>query len=225
MMKVYIVEDDPIILESMKQNLMRWGLEVHTVIDFENVKKEFLDIEPHFVILDVTLPKFDGFYWCRQIRDISNVPIIFISSRDSQMDQIMGMNMGADYYIEKPVDMDILMARVNALLRRVYSYKDLEQPTVMEQEGLFLHIDTNVVSYENNKIDLTKNEFLILYTLMQNQTKIVSRDEIMRVLWEDESFVDDNTLTVNIVRLRKKLTEIGIHDRIQTKKGQGYILK
>ncbi|ODJ69843.1 DNA-binding response regulator, partial [Brochothrix thermosphacta] len=151
-MKVYIVEDDPIILESMKQNLMRWGLEVHTVIDFENVKKEFLDIEPHFVILDVTLPKFDGFYWCRQIRDISNVPIIFISSRDSQMDQIMGMNMGADYYIEKPVDMDILMARVNALLRRVYSYKDLEQPTVMEQEGLFLHIDTNVVSYENNKI-------------------------------------------------------------------------
>ncbi|ANZ94560.1 MULTISPECIES: response regulator transcription factor [Brochothrix] len=224
-MKVYIVEDDPIILESMKQNLMRWGLEVHTVIDFENVKKEFLDIEPHFVILDVTLPKFDGFYWCRQIRDISNVPIIFISSRDSQMDQIMGMNMGADYYIEKPVDMDILMARVNALLRRVYSYKDLEQPTVMEQEGLFLHIDTNVVSYENNKIDLTKNEFLILYTLMQNQTKIVSRDEIMRVLWEDESFVDDNTLTVNIVRLRKKLTEIGIHDRIQTKKGQGYILK
>lgn len=116
-MKVYIVEDDPIILESMKQNLMRWGLEVHTVIDFENVKKEFLDIEPHFVILDVTLPKFDGFYWCRQIRDISNVPIIFISSRDSQMDQIMGMNMGADYYIEKPVDMDILMARVNALLR------------------------------------------------------------------------------------------------------------
>lgn len=224
-MKVYIVEDDPIILESMKQNLMRWGLEVHTVIDFENVKKEFLDIEPHFVILDVTLPKFDGFYWCRQIRDISNVPIIFISSRDSQMDQIMGMNMGADYYIEKPVDMDILMARVNALLRRVYSYKDLEQPTVMEQEGLFLHIDTNVVSYENNKIDLTKNEFLILYTLMQNQTKIVSRDEIMRVLWEDESFVDDNTLTVNMVRLRKKLTEIGIHDRIQTKKGQGYILK
>lgn len=224
-MKVYIVEDDPIILESMKQNLMRWGLEVHTVIDFENVKKEFLDIEPHFVILDVTLPKFDGFYWCRQIRDISNVPIIFISSRDSQMDQIMGMNMGADYYIEKPVDMDILMARVNALLRRVYSYKDLEQPTVMEQEGLFLHIYTNVVSYENNKIDLTKNEFLILYTLMQNQTKIVSRDEIMRVLWEDESFVDDNTLTVNIVRLRKKLTEIGIHDRIQTKKGQGYILK
>lgn len=195
------------------------------MIDFENVKKEFLDIEPHFVILDVTLPKFDGFYWCRQIRDISNVPIIFISSRDSQMDQIMGMNMGADYYIEKPVDMDILMARVNALLRRVYSYKDLEQPTVMEQEGLFLHIDTNVVSYENNKIDLTKNEFLILYTLMQNQTKIVSRDEIMRVLWEDESFVDDNTLTVNIVRLRKKLTEIGIHDRIQTKKGQGYILK
>lgn len=177
------------------------------------------------MILDVTLPKFDGFYWCRQIRDISNVPIIFISSRDSQMDQIMGMNMGADYYIEKPVDMDILMARVNALLRRVYSYKDLEQPTVMEQEGLFLHIDTNVVSYENNKIDLTKNEFLILYTLMQNQTKIVSRDEIMRVLWEDESFVDDNTLTVNIVRLRKKLTEIGIHDRIQTKKGQGYILK
>lgn len=223
-MKVYVVEDDPVIIESMALNLGRWGLEVFKVTDFEKVLEEFIAIEPHFVILDVTLPKFDGFYWCRQMRDISKVPLIFISSRDSQMDQIMGMNMGADYYIEKPVDMDILMARVNALLRRVYSYNEIEQPVVLEQDGLVLQVDTNVVSYQDAKQELTKNEFLILYTLMQQRRKIVSRDEIMRVLWEDESFVDDNTLTVNIVRLRKKLLEIGIQDRIQTKKGQGYTI-
>lgn len=223
-MKVYIVEDDAVIIESMSLNLSRWGLEVFKVVDFEKVLEEFIATEPHFVILDVTLPKFDGFYWCRKIRDISKVPIIFISSRDSQMDQIMGMNMGADYYIEKPVDMDVLMARVNALLRRVYSYSEIEKPVVLEQDGLVLQVDTNVVSYQDAKQDLTKNEFLILYTLMQQRQKIVSRDEIMRVLWEDESFVDDNTLTVNIVRLRKKLLEIGIKDRIQTKKGQGYMI-
>lgn len=137
----------------------------------------------------------------------------------------MGMNMGADYYIEKPVDLDVLMARINALLRRTYSYTELEEPNVLEYHNVFLHIDTNTLSYLEEKIELTKNEFLILYELMKQKGAIVSRDEIMRVLWEDESFVDDNTLTVNIVRIRKKLAEIGIKDFIKTKKGQGYMIE
>ncbi|MBC1936687.1 response regulator transcription factor [Listeria grandensis] len=225
MVKVYIVEDDIVIRDTMQKHLSKWGFEVKVVSDYNNILNEFLEAEPQLVILDVNLPYFDGFYWCNQIREVSNVPIIFLSSRDSRMDQIMGMNMGADYYIEKPVDLDVLMARINALIRRTYSYADLEEPNVMEHKNVFLHIDTNTLTYLDEKIDLTKNEFLILYELLKQKGRIVSRDEIMRVLWEDESFVDDNTLTVNVVRIRKKLTEIGLADFITTKKGQGYMIE
>ncbi|MBC1475430.1 response regulator transcription factor [Listeria grandensis] len=225
MVKVYIVEDDIVIRDTMQKHLSKWGFEVKVVADYNNILNEFLEAEPQLVILDVNLPYFDGFYWCNQIREVSNVPIIFLSSRDSRMDQIMGMNMGADYYIEKPVDLDVLMARINALIRRTYSYADLEEPNVMEHKNVFLHIDTNTLTYLDEKIDLTKNEFLILYELLKQKGRIVSRDEIMRVLWEDESFVDDNTLTVNVVRIRKKLTEIGLADFITTKKGQGYMIE
>ncbi|MHC5252903.1 response regulator transcription factor [Listeria kieliensis] len=225
MVKVYIVEDDVVIRDTIQKHLKKWGFEIGVVGDFNNILNEFLEFEPQLVILDVNLPYFDGFYWCNQIREVSNVPIIFLSSRNSRMDQIMGMNMGADYYIEKPVDLDVLMARINALLRRTYSYTELEEPNVLEYHNVFLHIDTNTLSYLEEKIELTKNEFLILYELMKQKGAIVSRDEIMRVLWEDESFVDDNTLTVNIVRIRKKLAEIGIKDFIKTKKGQGYMIE
>lgn len=225
MVKVYIVEDDIVIRDTIQKHLSKWGFEVAVVVDYNNILNEFLEVEPQLVILDVNLPYFDGFYWCNQIREVSNVPIIFLSSRDSRMDQIMGMNMGADYYIEKPVDLDVLMARINALIRRTYSYVELEEPNVMEHNNVFLHIDTNTLTYLDEKVELTKNEFLILYELLKQKGRIVSRDEIMRVLWEDESFVDDNTLTVNVVRIRKKLTEIGLADFITTKKGQGYMIE
>ncbi|EMG28429.1 hypothetical protein X560_2459 [Listeria fleischmannii 1991] len=225
MVKVYIVEDDVVIRDTIQKHLVKWGFEIQLVSDFNNILNEFLEFEPQLVILDVNLPYFDGFYWCNQIREVSNVPIIFLSSRNSRMDQIMGMNMGADYYIEKPVDLDVLMARINALLRRTYSYAELEEPNVMEHNNVFLHIDTNTLTYFDEKIELTKNEFLILYELMKQKGSIVSRDEIMRALWEDESFVDDNTLTVNVVRIRKKLSEIGLDDFIKTKKGQGYMIE
>ncbi|EUJ31731.1 DNA-binding response regulator [Listeria sp. SHR_NRA_18] len=225
MVKVYIVEDDIVIRDTIQKHLSKWGFEVAVVADYNNILNEFLEVEPQLVILDVNLPYFDGFYWCNQIREVSNVPIIFLSSRDSRMDQIMGMNMGADYYIEKPVDLDVLMARINALIRRTYSYVELEEPNVMEHNNVFLHIDTNTLTYLDEKVELTKNEFLILYELLKQKGRIVSRDEIMRVLWEDESFVDDNTLTVNVVRIRKKLTEIGLADFITTKKGQGYMIE
>ncbi len=225
MVKVYIVEDDIVIRDTIQKHLSKWGFEVAVVADYNNILNEFLEVEPQLVILDVNLPYFDGFYWCNKIREVSNVPIIFLSSRDSRMDQIMGMNMGADYYIEKPVDLDVLMARINALIRRTYSYAELEEPNVMEHNNVFLHIDTNTLTYLDEKVELTKNEFLILYELLKQKGRIVSRDEIMRVLWEDESFVDDNTLTVNVVRIRKKLTEIGLADFITTKKGQGYMIE
>lgn len=226
MVKVYIVEDDEVIRDTIRKHLSKWGFEIGVVEDFNNILQEFLAFEPQLVILDVNLPFFDGFYWCNQIREVSNVPIIFLSSRNSRMDQIMGMNMGADYYIEKPVDLDVLMARINALLRRTYSYADLEEANVMEHNNVFLlHIDTNTLTHLEDKIELTKNEFLILYELMKQKGSIVSRDEIMRALWEDESFVDDNTLTVNVVRIRKKLAEIGLSEFIKTKKGQGYMIE
>ncbi|EAE9317554.1 response regulator transcription factor [Listeria monocytogenes] len=225
MVKVYIVEDDEVIRDTIRKHLSKWGFEIGVVEDFNNILQEFLAFEPQLVILDVNLPFFDGFYWCNQIREVSNVPIIFLSSRNSRMDQIMGMNMGADYYIEKPVDLDVLMARINALLRRTYSYADLEEANVMEHNNVFLHIDTNTLTHLKDKIELTKNEFLILYELMKQKGSIVSRDEIMRALWEDESFVDDNTLTVNVVRIRKKLAEIGLSEFIKTKKGQGYMIE
>lgn len=151
MVKVYIVEDDVVIRDTIQKHLNKWGFEIGVVEDFNNILNEFLEFEPQLVILDVNLPYFDGFYWCNQIREVSNVPIIFLSSRNSRMDQIMGMNMGADYYIEKPVDLDVLMARINALLRRTYSYAELEEPNVIEHHNVFLHIDTNTLTYLDEK--------------------------------------------------------------------------
>src|SRR5690606_13283914 len=174
--------------------------------------------------LDINLPFFDGFHWCRQIREISQVPIIFLSSRNTPMDMVMAMNMGGDDFIQKPFDTDVLLAKINALLRRSYSYTNIET-NVLEYDGVVLNLKDREVVYRDGKTELTKTEFIILKILMENKESIVHRTKIMRTLWKDENFIDNNTLTVNIARLRKKMIELGKEDFITTKKGEGYSIK
>lgn len=223
MFKIMVVEDDPKLREIIIENIQKWGLKGLAVNDFTTVLSEFLQFEPHLLLMDINLPAYDGFYWCERIRRISRVPILFISSRDSNMDIIMAMNMGGDDYIQKPFSLEVLMAKMNALLRRSYSYAGLEANAV-EHNGVILDLKDNHLQYNDQEVELTKNEYRIAYILMKKSRQVVSRDDIMRGLWEDESFVDDNTLTVNINRLRRKLRDIGLNDFIQTRKGQGYII-
>ena len=223
MFKVLIIEDDIKIREIILENIQKWGYDGLVVQDFNKVIENFTEYQPHLVLMDINLPAFDGFYWCGKLREISKVPIIFISSRNSNMDIIMAVNMGGDDFVQKPFSLEVLLAKVNAMLRRTYSYVDVEV-NVLEHQGVVLNLKDNCVLYQNQKLELTKNEFKILYMLMKNNGKVVSRDEIMRKLWEDESFVDDNTLTVNINRLRKDLADMGLEDYIKTKRGQGYII-
>ena len=224
MFKVLIVEDDVKIRDIILENIHKWGYEGMIVEDFSKVVERFAEYQPHLVLLDINLPAFDGFYWCGKIREISKVPILFISSRNSNMDIIMAVNMGGDDFVQKPFSLDVLLAKVNALLRRTYSYVDVET-NILEHQGVVLNLKDSCVLYQQQKQGLTKNEFKILYILMKNNGKVVSRDDIMRKLWEDESFVDDNTLTVNINRLRKDLGDMGLEDFIKTKRGQGYIIQ
>lgn len=223
MFKIMIVEDDQKMRQIILGNIKKWGLEGCYVQDLNNVFDEFTKYEPHLVLMDINLTTYDGFYWCGKIREVSKVPIIFISSRNTNMDIIMAINMGGDDFIQKPFSLDVLMAKINALLRRTYNYTNTFS-NIIEHNGVVLNIKDSSVIFNDNKLELTKNEFKILYTLMNDKGEIVSRDEIMRALWEDESFVDDNTLTVNINRLRKKLDDLGLTDFIKTKKGQGYII-
>ena len=224
MFKVLIVEDDVKIRDIILENIHKWGYEGMIVEDFSKVVERFAEYQPHLVLLDINLPAFDGFYWCGKIREVSKVPILFISSRNSNMDIIMAVNMGGDDFVQKPFSLDVLLAKVNALLRRTYSYVDVET-NILEHQGVVLNLKDSCVLYQQQKQGLTKNEFKILYILMKNNGKVVSRDDIMRKLWEDESFVDDNTLTVNINRLRKDLGDMGLEDFIKTKRGQGYIIQ
>lgn len=223
MFKIMIVEDDQKIREIILENLKKWNFQGLCVENFDEVLSDFVKYQPDLVLMDINLPCFDGFYWCNKIREVSKVPIIFISSRDTNMDVIMSINMGGDDFIQKPFSLDVLMAKISALLRRTYSYSNVES-NVIENNGVVLNLKDYTIIYNEHKIELTKNEFKIIYILMKENGEIVSREKIMRLLWEDESFVDDNTLTVNINRLRKKLSEIGLNDFIQTKKGQGYII-
>lgn len=223
MFRVMIVEDDFKIREFISENLEKWGYEVFALEDFNEVLNAFIDYKPHIIIMDINLPSFDGYYWCSKIREVSKVPIIFISSRDSNMDVIMAINMGGDDFVQKPFSMEILLAKVNALIRRTYSYTNIEAD-VMEHNGVILNLKDNSLTYKDGKADLTKNEFEIIYILMKNNGRVIDRDKIMKSLWEDESFVDDNTLTVNINRLRKKLSSLKLDDLIETRKGQGYII-
>lgn len=222
MYKVLIVEDDTIIADILKNQLCKWGYEAENISDFNNVIDEFKKYNPQLLILDITLPFYNGFHWCTEIRKISKVPIIFASSASDNMNLIMAINMGADDFIAKPFDLNVMVAKVQALLRRTYSFQG--QINILESNGVVLNLGDMALTYNNHKLELSKNEFKILEVLLKNKNKTVSRDEIMKQLWDSDSFIDDNTLTVNVTRLRKKLEEIGIKRFIKTKKGIGYLI-
>ena len=221
MNKVFIIEDDVKINEQLGSFLKRYGYEVATSFDFENIVDIALEENPKIILLDINLPVFDGYYICKEIRKQSNVPIIVVTSRDTEMDELISMNLGADDFITKPDNAAILLARIESIIRRVYGNNSME---IYEYNGLRYNLSTSEMEYEGNKSDLTKNESRILYTLIKNKGKIVSRSELMKYLWQNDEFVDDNTLTVNINRLRKKMEEIGANNMLTTKRGQGYIL-
>ncbi|CAI8720330.1 DNA-binding response regulator [Priestia megaterium] len=222
-MKILIVEDDDKIYELVKEKFEQWSFEVAGVEDFQKVMEVFIAESPELVILDVNLPVYDGFYWCQQIRTVSKTPIVFLSSREHPMDIVMAINVGADDYIQKPFNLDVLVAKVQALLRRTYSYGDTISDFI-DWNGAVLDLKKGSLHYNDQEIHLTKNEFFILRLLLEERGKIVSREELMRRLWEDEKFVSDNTLSVNITRIRTKLEDIGLNDKIVTKKGQGYLV-
>lgn len=219
-MKLLIVEDDPVISELLKQNLEKWGYEVECPTTFDDVAGVALRGQPQLILLDIMLPGFNGFYWCEQIRKFSKVPIIFLSSAGDNMNIVMAMNMGGDDFIPKPFDINVLLAKISALIRRTYSYHG--QTNVLENNGTVLNLGDATLVLGESKIDLTRNEVRILQILMENKGTIVGRDAIMERLWQSDEFIDDNTLTVNVTRLRKKIEEIGLTDFIKTKKGIGY---
>ena len=222
MYKILIVEDDPGIREGVGALLQNWGMEVECVTDFRKVTAEFASFDPHLVLLDIALPFMDGYHWCREIRASSKVPIIFISSASDNLNIVMAMTMGADDFIAKPFDGSVLVAKVQALLRRTYDFA--ESVPVIEHHGALLNTEEGNLSYNGEKIPLSKNEFRILLVLMKNKGRITSREKLMEALWQTDSFVDENALTVNIGRLRKKLEAAGLADFIETKFGQGYVI-
>lgn len=223
MYRVFIVEDDESIRGVIKRELEKWDYAVTTASDYNAVAEEFSACKPHIVLMDVNLPARDGFYWCKRIRELSSVPVLFISSRDSSMDIVMAVGMGGDDYVAKPFSLEVLLAKTGALLRRAYSYKEGRNEAV-ERGGAVLDLAGGTLRHGDAEIALTRNEFGILRLLM-NESGVVSRERIMRELWNDESFIDDNTLTVNINRLRKKLAEIGLEGFIGTAKGRGYRIR
>ncbi|KHE69764.1 response regulator transcription factor [Halobacillus sp. BBL2006] len=222
MFKLLLIEDDKSLFNEMKDRLAQWSLDVYGISDFGRVIEEYTEIKPDLVIIDIQLPKFDGFHWCRMIREHSNVPIIFLSSRDHPTDMVMSMNLGADDFVQKPFHFDVLIAKIQAILRRVYNY-NTEQPDLKTWAGATVDQDRNRVTNDQGTIELTKNEMFILKQLVEKKSKIVSREELINRLWDDQRFISDNTLTVNVNRLRKRLDEIGLGQLIQTKVGQGYI--
>ncbi|MFD1404614.1 response regulator transcription factor [Robinsoniella peoriensis] len=222
MYKILIVEDDMVIASSVKDYLRTWGMETSVVTDFEKVMENFIAFDPQLVLMDITLPFFNGYHWCQEIRKISKVPIVFLSSMSDNMNIVMAINMGGDDFITKPFDLTVLAAKVQAMLRRTYAFQG--QTNVLEHNGAILNLSDTTLLYQEQKTDLTKNDFKILQILLENAGKVVSRDAIMERLWESDSFIDDNTLTVNITRLRKKLEDIGLAGFIVTKKGIGYMV-
>ncbi|CEG29324.1 response regulator [Bacillus sp. B-jedd] len=218
-----LVEDDETLYGEIKERLTQWSYEVHGVKDFGNVLQEYTVIQPDLVIIDIQLPKFDGFHWCRLIRAHSNVPILFLSSRDHPADMVMSMQLGADDFIQKPFHFDVLIAKIQAILRRVHNYAADQPASLKVWCGASLNFEKGTVGNETGLVELTRNESFILKILIEQKNKIVSREELITALWDDERFVSDNTLTVNINRLRKKLDDIGLGHFIETKIGQGYM--
>ena len=222
MYKILIVDDYRVIADTVKEQLIKWGYEARIVDDFNNVLKIFAEYGPHLVLMDIGLPFFNGYHWCAQIRNISKVPVIFMSSMSDNMNIVMAINMGGDDFVIKPFDMNVLIAKVQAMLRRTYSFA--ESTNIIEHNGCILNMNDQTFIYNEEMVELTKNEYRILQCLLENIGKVVARDTIMMKLWESDDFIDDNTLTVNVARLRKKLENAGLKDYIKTKKGSGYII-
>ena len=222
MYRILLVEDDANLASAMKTHIESWGNEVHLISDFKNIMPEFNEYDPHLVLMDIMLPFFNGYHWCETVRKVSNVPIIFLSSASDNMNIVMAMNMGGDDFIPKPVDPMVLTAKIQAILRRNYEIKNTS--STIEFSGATLNLNDGTVSVNDSTIELTRNEFRILRVLLENRGKIVSRDSIMNALWQDDCFVEENTLTVNIARLRKKLEDNGLNDIIITKPRSGYII-
>ena len=220
MYKILIVEDDNTIAERLASHLKKWNYKTVCVRDFKNVMEEFKKTDPQLVILDIGLPFYNGFYWCQEIRKLSNVPIIFLSSMSDDMNIVMAVSMGGDDFVAKPFTLEVLTAKIQALLRRSYDFAG--SASLSEHNGAILNLADATLSYQDQKMELTKNELRILQTLFENKEKIVSRDALMTKLWENDAYVDENTLSVNVNRLRKKLATIGLEDFIITKKGIGY---
>lgn len=223
MYRLLIVEDDARIAAEIGKQVKMWDIDCQIVADFRKILEEFVQYEPHIVLMDIRLPFFNGYHWCAEIRKISNVPIIFISSASDNMNIVMAINMGADDFIAKPFDWDVLIAKIHSLLRRTYDFSSSAH--VLEHRGAFLNTSDNTLAYNGENISLTKNEYCILYCLMKNKGKAVSREALMKSLWKTESFVDENTLAVNINRLRKKLEANGLDHFISTKFGLGYMIE
>lgn len=221
--RIFLIEDDPKIAELLKDYLERYEYEVTIVKQFDKIMEEFHALEPHLVLLDINLPRYDGFYWCRQIRSVSNCPIIFVSARDSGMDQVMAIENGGDDYITKPFNFDVVQAKIKGIMRRIYgAYAVSKQADFIEINGFCLHLTAMEAEFKEQPIALTKNEFVLLKAFVDRMNQVLSRTYLLELLWDDEQFVDDNTLSVNMTRLRKKLDDIGVKDSIQTVRGAGY---
>lgn len=226
MFKIFIIEDDKQLANLLEAHLHKFGYDTQSVENFETVKTQFEHYKPHLVLLDINLPKFDGFYWCRQIRSLSTCPILFISARESKMDQVMALEYGADDFITKPFDYEIAMAKIKSQLRRAYgTYANTHNDRKIAVAGLTLDVERFILSLNDEEIELSHTEAKILDELMKNSEKVVSRDRLLEKIWDDQAFVDENTLNVYVTRVRNKLTSLGIRDALQTIRGQGYRLK
>lgn len=221
-MDILLVEDDMTLFKELSEELEQWDFQVHGISDFNDVMSKFEAVNASIVIMDVKLPKYDGFYWTRKIREVSNTPILFLSSRDNPMDQVMSMELGADDYVQKPFNTSVLIAKLQAIYRRVYQFS-IEEKRVLSWQETTLDLSKDSISKGDAQIYLSKTEMVILEMLVKKQNQIVTRDTLITALWDDEAFVSDNTLTVNVNRLRKKLADIDMNDAIETKIGKGYM--
>lgn len=223
MYRIMIIEDDMTIAKALKEQLSKWDYKAVYVTEFKDITEQVIRFDPQLILLDVMLPFYNGFYWCSEIRKISKVPVMFLSSANDNMNIVMAMNMGGDDFIAKSFDLNVLTAKVGALIRRTYAFQG--QVNYMEHKGVVLNLNDTTLTYQSQRIELTKNDYKILQMLMENVGKVVSREEIMQRLWESDHFIDENTLTVNMTRLRKKFAEFGLEDFIITKRGLGYIVE
>lgn len=221
--RIFLVEDDHSIASGLQHQLEQWDFEVQVVQNFRGVLTECTAFDPHLILMDIMLPCYDGYHWCREIRRVSEVPIIFLSSASDNLNLIMAVNMGGDDFIAKPFDWNVLLAKIQALLRRTYDFGG--QAALLEHRGAVLNPSDAVLTYQGMRMELTKNEYRILQALLEQKGKVVSRETLMERLWATDSFVDENTLTVNVNRLRKKLDKAGLHDFIRTKVGMGYLIE